>query len=144
MVKFRLSNHDGHPNQDTSAVDLGLGQFNDRAAPLHEVRLLSCFAHSDSGQLLGGAVGRWWGSSCELQQLWVDEPHRGQGLGAALITEFEISAQRNGCCAGYCDGSRPNAPKVRGMKKARSPVPPATCAGRYRCSGCLSRSRSTL
>lgn len=103
MVKFRLSNHDSHPDQESRAVDLGLGQFNDRAAPLHEVRLLSCFAHDDCGQLLGGAIGRWWGSNCELQQLWVAEAHRGQGLGAALITEFEISARRHGCTSCYLE-----------------------------------------
>ena len=33
------------------------------------------------GRVVGGAVGRWWGQCCELQQLWVEVSYRYRGIG---------------------------------------------------------------
>ena len=37
-------------------VDTGLGDFNDAAAPLHEVRRLSCFARVPGGEVQKGKI----------------------------------------------------------------------------------------
>ena len=76
-----VSIHDSYPAEECALVDNGLGEFNKQAAPLHEVQPISCFARSPSGQVLGGAIGRWWGACCELQQLWVEPAHRRMGIG---------------------------------------------------------------
>jgi GNAT superfamily N-acetyltransferase len=55
------------------------------------------------GQVVGGAVGRWWGGSCELLQLWVEPSHRRQGLGAKLLRRFEGRASAHGCTAIYLE-----------------------------------------
>jgi GNAT superfamily N-acetyltransferase len=99
----RFSLHDELPREDAASVDHGLGLANEAAAPLHEVRPLACFAHSPDGTVLGGAVGRTWGICCELQQLWVEQEHRRQGLGAALIRQFEAAAQARGCKTAYLE-----------------------------------------
>ena len=98
-TSWHISRHDGLPPPQAQVVDEGLGAFNDRAAPLHEVRALSCFAHDAQGRVVGGAVGRVWGPCGELQQLWVDEAWRRQGLGSALLQAFEAQAREAGCAS---------------------------------------------
>ncbi len=100
---FTISAHDGYPAEETSLVDRGLGAANDAAAPLHEVRPLSCFARSESGKVVGGAVGRRWGPCCELQQLWVDPAYRRRGIGARLVGAFENRAREHGCSTFYLE-----------------------------------------
>jgi ribosomal protein S18 acetylase RimI-like enzyme len=85
------------PADESAIVDKGLGEFNDQAAPLHEVRTLSCFVRDEDGRVIGGVIGRRWGQLCELQQLWVEAGHRGRGLGVGLVREFERHAVRKGC-----------------------------------------------
>lgn len=101
--ELSISTHDGHPPEECRLVDAGLGEFNDRAAPLHEVQPLSCFARASSGQVVGGAVGRRWGSCCELQQLWVEPARRRKGIGAQLIQAFEARARAHGCTSFYLE-----------------------------------------
>ncbi len=92
-----IQTHNRHPTAETAIVDHGIGEFNDAAAPLHEVEPLSCFARDATGGVIGGAVGRRWGRCCELQQLWVAPEHRRRGVGAALVRAFEAHAQTHGC-----------------------------------------------
>ncbi len=98
-----LSLHDDVPVEAARAVDEGLGTFNASAAPLHEVRALSCFARDASGRVVGGAVGRSWGLCCELQQLWVEPVSRGKGLGARILRAFEGRARERGCRTFYLE-----------------------------------------
>ena len=99
-MKISISAHDDPPAGDAEIVDAGLGAHNDAAAPLHEVRPLACFARQ-SDRVVGGAVGRTWGTCCELQQLWVDQAQRRQGLGSRLVREFEQRAAGRGCTTFY-------------------------------------------
>jgi ribosomal protein S18 acetylase RimI-like enzyme len=108
----RFSVHDELPREDAAVVDKGLGQANEAAAPLHEVRPLACFARAPDGTVLGAAVGRTWGICCELQQLWVDQDHRRQGLGASLIRRFEAAARERGCKTAYLETFSFQAPSL--------------------------------
>lgn len=96
-MKLALTVHDDLPLDECRTVDDGLGASNEAAAPLHEVRPLSCFARRPSGEVIGGAVGRTWGACCELQQLWVSPAQRRQGIGARLVRAFERRAEERGC-----------------------------------------------
>lgn len=103
MPAVIFSAHDDHPPEPCGLVDTGLGDFNNAAAPLHEVRPLAVFARLESGQVVGGAVGRRWGTCCELQQLWVDPAQRRQGIGADLVRAFEAHARRHGCTLAFLE-----------------------------------------
>ena len=81
---------------ELAVVDAGIDAFNAGAAPLYEVRALARVARRDA-EVIGGAVGRTWGSACELQQLWVRADCRGAGLGRRLLTAFEAAAAARGC-----------------------------------------------
>jgi GNAT superfamily N-acetyltransferase len=100
---FSLSVHDETPAVDARVVNQGLGDSNAAAAPIHEVRPLSCFARLESGEVIGGAVGRTWGQCCELQQLWVHPERRHLGLGTRLVRRFEEAAVARGCSVFYLD-----------------------------------------
>ena len=92
-----VSSHDDLPQPESTIVDEGIGAYNDEAAPLHEVRPLSCFARDAQHRVVGGAVGRSWGAYAEIQQLWVDPGSRGRGIGTTLMRAFEAHARTRGC-----------------------------------------------
>lgn len=103
--------HDVLP-PEAAIVDAGLGDANEAAAPLHEVQRLASFARRPGGEVIGGAVGRTWGSTCELQQLWVDPAHRRRGIGAQLVREFERRARERGCRTFYLETFSFQAPSL--------------------------------
>ena len=105
-----ITSHDDHP-PEAKLVDDGLGDANDAAAPLHEVKRLSCFARDPDGTVVGGAVGRRWGDCAELQQLWVTDSRRRQGIGAALVRAFERHAASHGCRHFYLETFSFQAPR---------------------------------
>ncbi len=92
-----LTAHDACPGDAAAVIDTGLGDFNDAAAPLHEVRPLSCVARDSEGVVVGGAIGRRWGHCAELLQLWVRDDLRGSGLGRRVLLAFEQTAAQRGC-----------------------------------------------
>lgn len=89
--------HDDLPAEDARRIDAGLDEANFAAAPLDEVRPLACFARDATGAVVGGAIGRIWGTSAELEQLWVEPALRRRGIGTRLIREFERAAAARGC-----------------------------------------------
>ncbi len=109
-VLFSL--HDDVPFEEGGIVDAGLEASNVAAAPLHEVRTLSCFARLPSGTVVGGAIGRTWGACCELQQLWVHPEHRRQGIAARLVKAFERRAESRGCRRFYLETFSFQAPSL--------------------------------
>lgn len=111
MSNATIKAHDEHPTVESAVVDDGIGLSNDAAAPLHEVKPLSCFAYGDAGAVIGGAVGRRWGSCCELQQLWVEPSHRHQGIATKLVAAFELKAWSHGCTSFYLETFSFQAPE---------------------------------
>jgi GNAT superfamily N-acetyltransferase len=111
-MSLRFTVHDTVPEPEGALVDAGLDASNAAAAPLQDVVPLSCFARLPSGAVVGGAVGRTWGECCELQQLWVDEARRRQGIGADLVRAFEAHAQARGCRTYYLETFSFQAPSL--------------------------------
>lgn len=103
MSPITVTTHLDDEADAAAAVDRGLGDHNAAVAPLHEVRPLSCFARSEREGVVGGAVGRRWGACVELQQLWVAERFRRQGIGRQLVLTFEAAAAGCGCRHAYLD-----------------------------------------
>lgn len=99
MNALTFTTHDDLPLAEAKIVDRGLEAFNHQVAPLDGMVPMACFARDGDGQVVGGAVGRRWGACCELQQLWVAESQRRQGIGAALLSAFETHALERGCAS---------------------------------------------
>jgi len=99
-VRYAFETHDDDV-AEAAVVDAGLDAANVASAPLDDVRPITCIARDPSGELAGGALGRTWGECAELQQLWVDERHRRQGVGSHLVRMFEARAAARGCRTFY-------------------------------------------
>lgn len=59
------------------------------------------FVAEVAGADVGAVAGFTWGGYCELRQLWVDEDHRGNGVGQSLIAKAIEEARARGCSAIY-------------------------------------------
>ncbi|MGV9844264.1 GNAT family N-acetyltransferase [Streptomyces fungicidicus] len=64
-----------------------------RESPLH------VWASDANGELAGGLVGHTWTAWLHVTYLWVDDRHRGAGLGSSLLAEAERVAAGRGCAA---------------------------------------------
>lgn len=111
-MPLSLTVHDDLPRDAAAIVDDGLGEANESAAPLHEVRALGCFVRTPAGEVVGGAIGRTWGACCELQQLWVRPDLRCHGTGARLVRAFEERARTRGCTTFYLETYSFQAPHL--------------------------------
>jgi GNAT superfamily N-acetyltransferase len=69
------------------------GTSGEREFPLH-VWILD-----DTDRLAGGLVGHTWATWLHVTYLWVDDRHRGAGLGSALLAQAERVARRERGCA---------------------------------------------
>ena len=103
MTGFSFSLHDDCPPDAAAIVDAELDAFNHEAAPLRDVRPIACIVRDDAGTVIGGALGRRWGTCCELQQLWVRADLRRQGIGAEVVSRFEGFAYAKGCRSCYLE-----------------------------------------
>lgn len=88
---------------DAAAVDGGLDAYNHASADMGAIRRLACFARGADGKVVAGAVGRYWGTAAEMQQIWVREDLRRTGLGSRVARAFEDLARRRGCDLLYLD-----------------------------------------
>ncbi len=104
--------HDVAPLDASQLIDAGLGAANEESAPIEDVRRLSCFAHLPGGEIVGGAIGRTWGSCCEIQQLWVERGHRRQGIATRLLQEIERKARERGCSTFFLETFSFQAPPL--------------------------------
>ncbi|WP_026252383.1 GNAT family N-acetyltransferase [Streptomyces sp. PsTaAH-124] len=65
----------------------------------HELPL-HLWAMDESGALAGGLVGHTWATWLHITYLWVDDRHRGAGLGSHLLRRAErIARDQRDCCA---------------------------------------------
>lgn len=68
------------------------GTPGEREVPLH------LWVLDEHGDLVAGLVGHTWTTWLHVAYLWVDERHRGAGLGARLLAEAEQRARRERGC----------------------------------------------
>lgn len=59
---------------------------------------LQVWALDEAGDLAGGLVGHTWATWLHITYLWVDERHRGAGLGSHLLSRAERTAARERAC----------------------------------------------
>ncbi|MFI1049424.1 GNAT family N-acetyltransferase [Streptomyces griseoruber] len=69
-----------------------------RGTPAERETPLHVWASAAAGELAGGLVGHTWTTWLHVAYLWVDERHRGTGLGTRLLAEAErVAVEERGC-----------------------------------------------
>ena len=85
--------------EDIDQVRAGLMAFNESAVGPVAITRFALYVRDQDGIIRGGLVGYLAWQWLSVDQLWVDEPLRGQGYGAALLIEAETMAREAGCVA---------------------------------------------
>ncbi|GAA2654732.1 N-acetyltransferase [Streptomyces vastus] len=71
-----------------------------RGTPDERELPLQLWALDERDELAGGLVGHTWATWLHVTYLWVDEPHRGTGLGSHLLSRAEhLARTEHGCRA---------------------------------------------
>lgn len=85
------------------AVLRGLAAYNERFLGPGASVTLAVAAREADGTIVGGATGRVWHERLFVDLLWVEEAHRGQGLGSRVLREIEAEARRRGATKAFLD-----------------------------------------
>lgn len=72
-------------------------EFNSRTTGYFDGMLLGGSVRNEAGEIIAGFSGHTWGNCCEISNLWVNEQHRGRGLGKTILRAAEEEALRRGC-----------------------------------------------
>ena len=82
----------------SKALDGGLKTFNDDVTGISDRRPLAVIVKApETGQVLGGAMGRSSRGLLFLDVFYLPEALRGSGLGTRILNEFEDEGRRRGC-----------------------------------------------
>lgn len=93
------AHHDLSPGEIDS-LERRLYAFNADRTGYHDAVGLG-FVVEDNGDLIGAVAGYTWGGICEIRQVWVEETHRGQGIGRQLMQAALREAGARGCAYVY-------------------------------------------
>ena len=80
--------------REVEEVHAGLRRYNRGFCP--DVADLSCCIKDGEGRCIAGTDSFRMGEMASVDVLWVDEDHRGQGLGSALLAHVEAQARAQG------------------------------------------------
>jgi GNAT superfamily N-acetyltransferase len=89
--------------EDRAHVHGQIKAFNDRVSRHHRAirpvgpRPLDILARDDEGEIMGGLIASTYWGWLEIDDLWVTEGLRGQGLGRRLLRMAEKEARARGC-----------------------------------------------
>lgn len=71
--------------------------FNVESTGIADGRGLALTLRDAESRVIAAALGHTWGGTCELKQVWVDEPLRRRGLGRELVLRAIAEAEARGC-----------------------------------------------
>jgi ribosomal protein S18 acetylase RimI-like enzyme len=96
MVTTRIQ-----PRHDLSAIEIGtieqsLYDFNRGATGRNDARGLGFVIRDDTESALGVVSGHSWADTAEIEQMFVEEAHRGRGHARKLLDAFVAEAVNRG------------------------------------------------
>lgn len=98
--------------RDIAFVEDRLNAYNIATTGYDDYAPLAIFARDDGGQIIAGLCGFTWGHTLRVEQLWVHESLRSQGLGSRLLGAAECEAVVRGCTQAVLDTHSFQAPEL--------------------------------
>ena len=86
---------------DHAVIDRAIDAFNAEKTGIDDSRPVGISIRDESGRLVGGLKGTTGLGWLHVAVIWLDEGHRGRGLGAELLRRAENVARERGC-RGVC------------------------------------------
>lgn len=99
-------------DDDLSAIGEGLSRFNDADVGPSDRRLIAVVVRDETGAVMAGISGYTAWGWLYVQQLWVAEGRRGQGLAGQMLVAAEAEGRKRGCHSAYIDTFSPVALKT--------------------------------
>ncbi|HEX5682917.1 MAG TPA: GNAT family N-acetyltransferase [Ideonella sp.] len=93
---MKIDTTDSPREEDEAFVVAQTRAFNE-AFTTNDVRPLCSFARGPDGAIVGGLTAKTYWNYLDIAFLWVDESHRGAGIGQQLVQSAEAEAFRRGC-----------------------------------------------
>lgn len=90
-----LNEPDADP-RDLEFLEDQINSYNIAVTGIREWHPLAIFVR-ENGAIVAGVAGGMWGGYLEIQNLWVRDDLRGQGLGRRLLLAAEAEARARGC-----------------------------------------------
>jgi GNAT superfamily N-acetyltransferase len=88
--------------KDEALVEQGLADFNEQQTGYRDWRALAALARDpDTGETLGGMIGRTSYGLMFIDTVFLPEALRGQDLGSRLLAIMEEEGARRGCQMGF-------------------------------------------
>jgi len=78
-------------------ITQGIQKYNLPFFKQSDLRFFVIYARNDQAEIIGGLCGDILGTCACVDYMWVDEKHRGQGIGSHLIVKLENFAKSNHC-----------------------------------------------
>lgn len=72
-------------------------EFNAAATGFFDAEQYAAAIRGTNGRIIAAVSGFTWGRCCQIDQLWVDQSARQQGLGSRLVQAVEEHAVAKGC-----------------------------------------------
>jgi ribosomal protein S18 acetylase RimI-like enzyme len=96
--------------QDADELRRALHAFNEERTGYHDGTALTCYLRDGNGHLIAGLDGFTWGGYGRIEYLWVEESHRGSGLGRRLVEAAAAEARLRDCATLVLDTHTFQAP----------------------------------
>ncbi len=103
MSKFMLTLETEPSQDDLSAINAILSEFNRRAMPDSKFQALTIVVRDGAGYVVGGLRGETYWDWLYVDTLAIRDDIRGQGVGSRLMVMAEQEAIARGCHSAYLD-----------------------------------------
>jgi len=100
---FRLSVEDAPSRAHRLFIDQALDDLNAERWPNNPIQRIAVFVRDLTERIAAGLDGVAYGGWLFVNNLWVSEPLRGQGIGRMLIVTAESEALKRGCHSAWLD-----------------------------------------
>lgn len=98
--------------EELAPIRQGLDRYNKETSGIGDRHPLTVFARDpDSGNVVGGIIGRTSRGLLFIDVFYLPESLRGKGLGSALLRRMEAEGRQRGCYNGILDTNSFQAPE---------------------------------